>query len=83
MLILLPIDSFYYDGFTRNPYRWLTSGPQASENLCLYSLKVPMGKHDVGNTAAAELVLNVVKYETQEEMEAVNALKNRLFPGEY
>jgi hypothetical protein len=72
--------SFYYDGFSRNPYRWLVNGPQASEPLCLYSLKVPIGKPDVGNSAA-ELVLNVVKSETEEEMWDVDALRKKLFPG--
>jgi hypothetical protein len=46
----------------------------------LYSLKVPIGKPDVGNSAA-ELVLNVVKSETEEEMWDVDALRKKLFPG--
>ncbi|KAJ9123980.1 hypothetical protein QFC22_000771 [Naganishia vaughanmartiniae] len=72
---------FYYDGLTRNPHRWLASGPpQASQSLCLYSLKVPIGKHDVGNTAA-ELVVNFLRSETEEEAWAVTKLQERLFPG--
>ncbi|KAJ9097697.1 hypothetical protein QFC21_004734 [Naganishia friedmannii] len=73
---------FYYDGFTRNPHRWLTSGPQSLEPLCLYSLIVPVGKHDVGNTAA-ELVLNIVKSESEDEKDALVALRKKLFPGKF
>ena len=84
--MLIPsLRSFYFDGHTRNPCRWLipTSSPVA-DPLCLYSLQIP---HTGPPLTAAplpsptSLILNIINPSTTEERRLIDDLRRKLFPG--
>jgi hypothetical protein len=76
-------NSFYYDGHTRSPSRWLLPSPSSNDTLCLYSLHVPAAplSNSSAPPPATSLVLNVVKTSNGQERNHVETLRRRLFPG--
>lgn len=79
ILNVSPPRSFYYDGHTRNPCRWLLPAPSATDTLCLYSLHVP---HSAAvSSAPTSLVLNLVNATDERERRLLDILRRRLFPG--
>jgi hypothetical protein len=75
-LPILTLHSFYFDGHTRNPHRWLLPSAQA-EPLCLYSLQIPHST-STDTPSPTSLILNPT---TTDEKALVDALRRRLFPG--